>query len=72
MDAIAFAASYATVSACASLPLALTVDPATVTASWVNWLAVLGLGLGSSGLPSCCSLTRPQQSFARQRVCYDG
>ncbi len=50
MDAIAFATSYATVSALASLPLTLTVDPATITATWVNWLAVLGLGLGSSGI----------------------
>jgi drug/metabolite transporter (DMT)-like permease len=57
MDAIAFAASYATVSACASLPLALTVDPATVTASWVNWLAVLGLGLGSSGIAQVLYMT---------------
>jgi drug/metabolite transporter (DMT)-like permease len=50
MDAIAFAAAYATVSAIASLPLTLTVDPATVSANWVNWAAVLGLGLGSSGI----------------------
>lgn len=50
MDAIVFATSYATVSALVSLPLALTVDPATVSATWVNWLAVLGLGIGSSGI----------------------
>lgn len=50
MDAIAFSTSYATVSAFTALPLALTVDPSTVTAGWVNWLAVLGLGLGSSGI----------------------
>jgi drug/metabolite transporter (DMT)-like permease len=57
MDAIAFAASYATVSALASLPLAFTVDPATVSASWVNWLAVLGLGLGSSGIAQVLYMT---------------
>lgn len=50
MDAIVFATSYATVSAFASLPLAVTVDPSTVSAGWVNWLAVVGLGLGSSGI----------------------
>ncbi|MBK8197394.1 MAG: DMT family transporter [Acidobacteria bacterium] len=50
MDAIAFAASYATVSAVVSMPMTLTVDPAAVSATWINWLGVLGLGLGSSGL----------------------
>lgn len=50
MDAIAFATAYATVSALISLPLALTVDPASVDADWHHWLAVLGLGLGSSGM----------------------
>ncbi len=50
MDAIVFATSYATVSAVASLPLTLAVDPATVSANWTNWLGVLGLGLGSSGI----------------------
>lgn len=50
MDAIAFATAYATVSAIAALPLAFTVDPAEVQADWVNWAAVLGLGLGSSGI----------------------
>jgi len=57
MDAIAFAASYATVSALTSLPLSLTVNPSTVSASWVNWLAVLGLGLGSSGLAQVVYMT---------------
>lgn len=50
MDAIVFATSYATVSALVSAPLALSVDPAVVNANWLNWLAVLGLGLGSSGI----------------------
>lgn len=50
MDVIAFATSYATVSALVAMPMVLTVDPASVQASWVNWLAVLGLGLGSSGI----------------------
>lgn len=50
MDAVVFAASYATVSALASLPLVFTVNPAEVQASWVNWAGVLGLGLGSSGV----------------------
>ncbi|MEQ9504759.1 MAG: DMT family transporter [Hyphomonas sp.] len=50
MDAIVFAAAYGTVSALVALPLTLTVDPATVSATWVNWLAVLCLGLGSSGI----------------------
>lgn len=57
MDAIVFAASYATVSALTSLPLVLTVDPASVGASWINWLAVLGLGLGSSGLGQVLYMT---------------
>lgn len=57
MDAIAFATSYATVSAVVSLPMTLAVDPATVSANWVNWLAVLGLGLGSSGLAQVVYMT---------------
>ena len=57
MEAIVFAASYASVSALTSLPLALTVDPASVSAGWVNWLAVLGLGLGSSGLAQVVYMT---------------
>jgi drug/metabolite transporter (DMT)-like permease len=50
IEPIVFAASYATVSAAVSLPLVLLVEPASVEADWHNWLAILGLGLGSSGL----------------------
>lgn len=57
MDAVVFAASYATVSALTSLPLALTVEAETVSASWVNWAAVLGLGLGSSGVAQLLYMT---------------
>jgi len=57
MEAIVFAASYASVSAMTSLPLALTVDPAEVSAGWINWLAVLGLGLGSSGIAQVLYVT---------------
>jgi len=57
MEAIVFATSYASVSALTSLPLALTVDPETVSASWINWVAVLGLGLGSSGLGQVVYMT---------------
>ena len=57
MDAIVFATSYATVSAITSLPLALTVDATTVQSSWVNWLGVLGLGLGSSGIAQILYMT---------------
>jgi drug/metabolite transporter (DMT)-like permease len=57
MDAIAFATSYATVSAMTALPLVLTVDAASVSASWVNWLGVLGLGLGSSGIAQVIYMT---------------
>lgn len=57
MEAIVFATSYATVSALTSLPLVLTVDPATVSATWINWLAVLGLGLGSSGIAQVLYMT---------------
>ncbi len=57
MEAIVFAASYATVSALVALPLTLTVDPASVNAGWVNWLGVLGLGLGSSGLAQIVYMT---------------
>lgn len=57
MEAIVFATSYASVSALTSLPLALTVDPETVSASWINWLGVLGLGLGSSGLGQVLYMT---------------
>ncbi|HAY05593.1 MAG TPA: hypothetical protein DCY26_02940 [Hyphomonas sp.] len=50
VEPIVFAASYATVSAAVSLPLVFLIDPSTVDADWTNWLAVLGLGFGSSGL----------------------
>lgn len=50
INPIAFAAGFATVSAVLSWPLALQVDPAGVEASWHNWLAVLALGLGPSGI----------------------
>lgn len=50
MDPITFAVSYSTVAAIISLPLVLMVKPASVEADWTNWLAVLGLGLGSSGI----------------------
>lgn len=57
MEAISFATSYATVSALVAMPMVLTVDPSTVQASWVNWLAVLGLGLGSSGIAQVVYMT---------------
>lgn len=57
MDAIVFAASYASVSALTALPLALTVDPSSVQATWINWLGVLGLGLGSSGIAQVIYMT---------------
>ncbi len=50
MPPLGFAASYVTVGAIASLPTVFLLDPATVDASAVHWLAVLGLGLGSSGV----------------------
>jgi drug/metabolite transporter (DMT)-like permease len=57
MEAIVFAASYAAVSALTALPLALTVTPAEVDATWINWLGVLGLGLGSSGIAQIVYVT---------------
>ena len=45
------------ISALASLPLVFTVYPAEVSATWVNWLAVLGLGLGSSGIAQVLYMT---------------
>lgn len=50
MDAVVFATGYATVSALAALPLAFTVDPASVQATWPHWAAVIGLGLGPSSI----------------------
>ncbi|MBA3068691.1 MAG: DMT family transporter [Hyphomonas sp.] len=57
MEAIVFAASYATVSALTSIPLVFTIDAAAVDASWVNWLGVLGLGIGSSGIGQILYMT---------------
>ncbi len=57
MDAIVFATSYATVSALVSLPLVLTVEAGAVSAGWTNWLAVIGLGLGSSGIAQVLYMT---------------
>jgi drug/metabolite transporter (DMT)-like permease len=50
MPPLGFAASYVTVGALASLPTVMLVDAQSVQASAVHWLAVLGLGLGSSGV----------------------
>lgn len=50
MHPIAFAAGFSTVSAVLSWPLALRVDPASVSADWHHWAAVLALGLGPSGI----------------------
>jgi drug/metabolite transporter (DMT)-like permease len=57
IDSIVFATSFVTVAALAALPLAFTVDPQTVNAGWVNWAAVLGLGLGSSGIGQVVYMT---------------
>ena len=50
MPPLGFAASYVSVGAIAALPTVFLVDPAAVDAGAVHWLAVLGLGLGSSGI----------------------
>ncbi len=50
MPPLSFAASYVTVAAILSAPFALTVPVASVDANTTHWLAVLGLGLGSSGV----------------------
>ena len=46
MRAIPFATAFVSVAAVVSWPLVFIVDPGEVNASWLNWLAVLGLGLG--------------------------
>jgi drug/metabolite transporter (DMT)-like permease len=62
LDPIVFATGYATIAAITALPLTLTVTPEAVTAGWPNWLAVLGLGLGSSGLAQLLYMTLIQRA----------
>lgn len=50
IEPITFAASYSMVAALVSLPLVFLADSAAVDAEAKNWLAVLGLGVGSSGI----------------------
>ncbi|MEZ5954008.1 MAG: DMT family transporter [Hyphomonas sp.] len=50
MDPFVFATGFVTVAAVASWPLAFTVDPGEVNASWKNWIGVIGLGIGPSAI----------------------
>lgn len=50
MRAIPFATAFVSVAAVVSWPLVFLVHPGDVNASWVNWLAVLGLGLGPTAI----------------------
>ncbi len=64
LDPIVFATGYATIAAGVALPLALTVDVRSVSAGAANWLAVLGLGLGSSGLAQLLYMVLIQRAGA--------